>query len=82
MKTSAPFLHGKTVVGSRGQIVIPHNIRSALDIRAREEMIVFAKDGKIIVMPAKSLEQLYSQMLGNLDLLRSKTSRKRRSARR
>jgi AbrB family looped-hinge helix DNA binding protein len=73
---SEHFLHGTTVVGERGQIVIPHTIREALGIRAGEEMVVIAKDGKIIVMPAASLEDMYNRILSNIDLLRSDRKKK------
>lgn len=73
MKKNA-LLHGMTVVGERGQIVIPHSIREAMSIRAGEEMVVFAREGKIIVMPAKKMLEMYDALLGDLDALRGKTA--------
>lgn len=65
------FLHGKTTVGERGQIVIPQNIRRALKIKAGQEMIVIAKENKVIVMPAEHLEHFFRTVLGNIADLRS-----------
>ena len=53
------FLHGRTTVGTRGQIVIPQNIRTSLKIRAGDEMVVIAKEKKIIVMPSRMLEEFF-----------------------
>ena len=77
---NAAFLHGMTVVGERGQIVIPHAIRDAMKIKAGEEMVVIAREGKIIVMPAKKMEEMYNLLLGDLNVLRKNKSKNTRSS--
>jgi AbrB family looped-hinge helix DNA binding protein len=69
------MLHGFTTVGERGQIVIPHNIRTKLKIKAGDEMVVLAKAGKIIVLPARKLEAFYRALLGRIDSLLQKKKR-------
>ena len=71
-KQEGAFLHGTTRMGDRGQIVIPLKIRKALKIQPGEDMVVLAKEEKIIVLPAKRLEQFYSSLLEKLDSLRMK----------
>lgn len=73
-------LQGTTTVGERGQIVIPQNIRAALDIKAGDEMVVLSRDGKVIVLPARALEKFYNSILSQLDDMRvkkKKVSRKK-----
>jgi AbrB family looped-hinge helix DNA binding protein len=66
------FLHGTTTVGERGQIVIPGNIRKALKIKPGDDMTVIARDGKIVVLPTRSLEAFYTSILDKLEGLRGK----------
>jgi AbrB family looped-hinge helix DNA binding protein len=70
-----PFLHGMTTIGERGQIVIPHEIRQALRMKAGDEMVVFLQGGKIIILPSKSLETFYKTVLGRLEHFRKTTKR-------
>jgi len=73
-------LQGTTTVGERGQIVIPQNIRTALEIKAGDEMVVLSRDGKVIVLPARALEKFYNSILSQLDDMRvkkKKVSRKK-----
>lgn len=72
-------LQGTTTVGERGQIVIPQNIRTALNIKAGDEMVVLSRDGKVIVLPAQALEKFYNSILSQLDDMR--TLKKKSSAR-
>ena len=65
------FLHGMTTVGERGQIVIPHEIRQALKVKAGDEMVVFLHEHKIVVVPASALEKFYKTVLGRIEHLRS-----------
>lgn len=81
MKKTPGFLHGMTVVGERGQIVIPSAIRAAMDIKAGEEMVVISREGKIIVMPARKMEEMYNLLLGDFDRIRAKTSKKKKAPR-
>ena len=67
----AKFLHGMTTVGERGQIVIPHEIRQALKMKAGDEMVVFLHGSKIVVVPADSLEKFYKTVLGHIEHLKN-----------
>ncbi len=65
------MLHGRTTVGERGQIVIPQCIREGMEIKPGDEMIVIARDNKIIVLPAARLEKFYEMLLSTADDIRS-----------
>lgn len=64
------FLHGVTTIGERGQIVIPQNIRTALKIKSGDEMVVMTKGERIVVVPARKLEDFYRTMIDHMDDLR------------
>jgi AbrB family looped-hinge helix DNA binding protein len=50
---------GSCTVGERGQIVIPSELRKALDIKPGDQLMIFAKiDKKVIgLMPEKDFSQ-------------------------
>ena len=73
------FLHGRTTVGERGQIVIPQDIRSALKIKAGQEMIVVSKGEKIVIFPADKLESFYRAMLSHFGDLRKSSTKSKKS---
>lgn len=67
--------YGAVTVGERGQLVIPVELRKALNIKAGEQLVVFAKlDKKVIsLMPEKDFSKflekaakLISRLEGNV----------------
>jgi AbrB family looped-hinge helix DNA binding protein len=75
MTKPSTFLHGRTTVGERGQIVIPQNIRTAMKVKAGDEMVVMSRGDRIIVLPAKNLEEFYQTVIGQMDDLRKQTKK-------
>ncbi len=75
------LLHGRTVLGERGQIVIPQGIREGMGIKPGDEMVVIARDHKIIIVPGARLERFYEMLLSTADDIRRhmKKTPKRRS---
>ncbi len=49
---------GKTKVERRGRVLIPKDIREETGIHGGEEMIVKLEDGKIVLEPAKTFDDL------------------------
>ncbi|MFH0771041.1 MAG: AbrB/MazE/SpoVT family DNA-binding domain-containing protein [Candidatus Omnitrophota bacterium] len=52
-------VYGAVTVGERGQLVIPAELRKALNIKSGDQLMVFAKlDKKVIsLMPAKDFSR-------------------------
>ncbi len=65
------FLHGRTTVGERGQIVIPQSIRTSLKLKQGDEMVVMSRGEKIIIVPSKKLASFFETIFGHADMLRS-----------
>ena len=76
MQKKHTFLHGRTTVGERGQIVIPQNIRTKLKLKHGDEMIVLMQGEKILVLPAKKLEHFFETIIGQKNLLRKSLRKK------
>jgi len=53
-------VYGAVTIGERGQLVIPAELRKALNIKSGDQLMVFAKLDKRVVslMPSKDLSQL------------------------
>ena len=51
--------YGSVTVGERGQLVIPAELRKALNIKSGDQLMVFAKlDKKVVsLMPSKDFSQ-------------------------
>lgn len=43
-------MHGSVVVGTKGQVVIPKDVREELDIKSGDTLFVITKHGKAIGM--------------------------------
>jgi AbrB family looped-hinge helix DNA binding protein len=57
--------HGLTVVGARGQIVIPAAARKELDLKAGDQLLVVSKFGKLLALvKADQLEAVLKSILG------------------
>ena len=78
MDKNCLLLHGITTVGERGQIVIPQNIRESMKIKAGDDMVVMAQQGKIVVLPAQALEAYYGAIIGQLNTVRGAAKSKKK----
>ena len=59
-KMQPPKLAGTTTVGERGQIVIPADARTELDIKSGDKLLVFKApiDGALIIAKPETFEKL------------------------
>ena len=71
-------VYGALTVGERGQIVIPAELRKALNIKPADQLMVFAKlDKKVIsLMPAKDFSRFLEQAAKIISRLESRVPRK------
>ncbi len=51
----------KRVVGERGQVVLPKDIREQFGLRAGSEITFDARDDEIVVKPAKTPEEIVEE---------------------
>lgn len=59
-------VYGTTVLGERGQLVIPKEARSKLKFKNGEQFTVVEHFGKIILVPQKMMRELLSVLSKNL----------------
>ena len=74
------FLHGRTTIGERGQIVIPQSIRTALKLKHGDELVVMSRGEKIIIVPSDKLASFFEAIFGNADALRSSVRASRKTS--
>lgn len=70
--------YGAVTVGERGQLVIPAELRRALNINSGDQLMVFAKPDKKVInlMPAKDFSRFLEQAAKIISKLESKVPRK------
>lgn len=70
--------YGSATVGERGQLVIPSELRKALNIKPGDQLMVFAKlDKKVIsLMPSKDFSRFLERAAKLILKLESKVSKK------
>jgi len=62
-KFPMPKVFGAVIMGERGQIVIPADIRKAFKIKPGDRLIVFAKEnGPIGLIPAEKFSHFLNHM--------------------
>lgn len=58
---------GSTVMGSRGQVVIPKEIRDRMGLKTGATLIALQmKDGPVVLLPADRMQALVSDLTKNL----------------
>ena len=70
--------YGAVTVGERGQLVIPAELRKALNIKSGDQLMVFAKpDRKVInLMPSKDFSRFLERAAKVISKLERKVPRK------
>ena len=63
---------GTAVLGERGQIVVPKEIRDNLKLKAGDSFLVIEHFGKIILVPQKIAEALLGHITKELDKFTNK----------
>jgi AbrB family looped-hinge helix DNA binding protein len=59
---------GSTVVGERGQVVIPKDIREKMGLKPGTKLLVFNHDkGPIALMPMNLVQQFLKEMTGKIN---------------
>jgi AbrB family looped-hinge helix DNA binding protein len=53
---------GTTVMGERGQVVIPKDIRDAMGLQAGDRLVTLYHDGKLFLMTADEMKQFMDVM--------------------
>lgn len=63
-------LMGSTVVGERGQVVIPKDVRDRLHLKAGDKLMVMVhKHGPIMLIPVEQMQQMIRQMSEQMSTL-------------
>jgi len=62
--------HGATVVGERGQAVIPAEARKAHDLKKGDKLLVFSMGGNILFTKLSGLEQFEEHLAKRLGAIR------------
>ena len=71
--------YGAVTVGERGQLVIPSEVRKALNIKSKDQLMIFAMlDKKVIsLMPSKDFSLFLARASKVISKLESKVSHKK-----
>lgn len=66
----------QTTISSKFQVVIPKPVREHLNLRPQQKLTVIEKDGMLILMPKRSLDELRGIAMGSkVDDYRDKKDR-------
>ena len=67
-------LLGSTVIGERGQVVIPKDIRDRLHLKAGDKLMVMVhKNGPIMLVPVEQMQRMIRQMSEQMSSLLDKS---------
>ncbi len=62
LKSFANDKFGTTVMGERGQVVIPRDIREAMGLKAGDQLVTIFHDGKLFLMNAEEMKHFMDMM--------------------
>ena len=75
---SGPFdgeLHGTTILGARGQVVIPVEVRKKLGLKQNEKLLVVTKKGVIMLAKTEEVNKFLSKHLDELIKMKENISK-------
>lgn len=62
-----PQVAGTTVLGERGQIVIPKSLRESLDLKKGDTFIIMRHGRKMMMIPSNELKEMINQMTSAIE---------------
>lgn len=68
-KHHSPFsadVCGLTVVGERGQVVIPKEAREKLKLKPGDRLVVIEHFGKLVLVPAEEMQEMVAKITKHL----------------
>ncbi|MFA5936007.1 MAG: AbrB/MazE/SpoVT family DNA-binding domain-containing protein [Patescibacteria group bacterium] len=70
---SPPEFVGTTVIGERGQLVIPKSVRDSLNLTPGSKLVVLrhANNGPIILIPIEHMQQVMEEMTKRFGIIQS-----------
>jgi len=75
LKESFGAFHGTTLIGERGQLVIPKSLRSSLELKKGDRFFVMDKGGAIVLVPADIMEQFLSDVTKHIENIKIKKTK-------
>lgn len=72
LKESFGAFHGTTLIGERGQLVIPKSLRSSMELKKGDRFFVMDKGGAIVLVPADIMEQFLSDVTKHMKNIKTK----------
>ena len=67
-KFVGPQFFGAALLGERGQVVIPSEIRKRLNLKKGDTFMVMLNNHAIVLLPKKMMQQFVKMMSDKLDL--------------
>ncbi len=67
-KASALPSFGMTVVGERGQIVIPKELREQLNLKKGDQLMLMYHNDSIVIIPREKMEAFVGHLTASLKL--------------
>jgi len=66
------YIYGTTLLGERGQIVIPKKLREKLKMKKGDSFVVVEKHGMVALMPTAMMSDFVTEMTKHLEEINSK----------
>jgi AbrB family looped-hinge helix DNA binding protein len=57
-----PEICGTTILGERGQVVIPKTIRESLGLKKGDSFVIMSHGNKIMLVPSVEFKEMIAQM--------------------
>lgn len=75
LKESFGAFHGTTLIGERGQLVIPKSLRNSMKLKKGDRFFVMDKGGAIVLVPADIMEQFLSDVTKHIESIKIKKNK-------
>lgn len=63
-------VYGTTLLGERGQIVVPKKLREKLNLKKGDSFVVVEKHGMVALMPTEVMSDFISEMTKHLEKIK------------
>ena len=75
-------IHGTTILGARGQVVVPQEVRNKLKLKQNDKMLVLSYNGMVILASTAQFNSYITGYVKRINLIKNKIAKVKKASHR
>jgi len=73
-------IHGTTLLGARGQVVVPQDVRKKLKLKQNDRMLVITYNGMVILSSTDQFSEYISSFVSTINKVKNKFAKVKKAS--